>query len=162
MKKVLIVLALVALVLVPVAAKGAAAVGGEVGEPTGVTFCFKGEKGSNLYVTAGAYLGGYAYLDAAAGMEFKVAEFNIDKAKFNVNVGGQVGANIGLHKDYQYFAIAVRGTGSVSYDFSINNSSDWTAYIRLALGARFKISGEADGSFNPFSWAGVLGLVYHL
>ena len=95
-------------------------------------------------------------------MEFKVAEFNIDKAKFNVNVGGQVGANIGLHKDYQYFAIAVRGTGSVSYDFSINNSSDWTAYIRLALGARFKISGEADSSFSPFSWAGVLGLVYHL
>lgn len=162
MKKVLIVLALVALVLVPVAAKKATTVGGELGEPTGATFGFKTDKDWNTYVTAGAYLGSYAYLDAAVGEEVKVAEFNIDKAKFDVNVGGQIGLNLGLHKDYRYFAVAVRATGSVSYDFSINNSSDWTAYIRLALGARFKISGETDGAFNPFSWAGVLGLVYHL
>ena len=161
MKKVLIVLALVALVLVPVAAKGATAIGGEFGEPTGITFRYDMEDKWDGYATVGgSFWGSHGYLNAAVGAEIKVADFNIDKAKFNVNVGAQVGFDFSFNKDYAYTAIAARGTGSVSYDFTINNKSDFTAYIRLGLGARFKLSGEAD--INLFSLAGVLGLVYHL
>ena len=161
MKKVLIVLALVALVLAPVAAKGATAVGGEFGEPTGATFRYAMEDKWDGYVTVGgSFWGSHGYLNAAAGAEIKVAEFNIDKAKFNVNVGAQVGFDFSFNKDYAYTAIAARGTASVSYDFSFNNKSDWTVYIRLGAGAKFKLSGEAE--LNLFSLSGVLGLVYHL
>ena len=158
MKKVLIVLALVALVLVPVAAEKATYVGGEVGYPMGVTFGFRGEKGTSLYLTAGAGLGNPLYIDVVAGMEFKVAEFKIESETFDVNAGAQAGADIWFG-DYNALAIAVRGTIGVSYDWK---KIDWTTYTRLGLGARFKVAGGDEAKFNPFSWSFVLGMVYHL
>ena len=158
MKKVRIVLALVVMVLVPVTAKAAATIGGEIGYPMGVTFGFKGEKGTNLYVTAGAGLGNPLYLDVVGGMEFKLTEFKIESETFNVNAGAQAGVDIWLG-DYSAMAVAVRGTIGVSYDWK---KIDWTTYARLGLGARFKVSGGDEAKINPFSWSFVLGMVYHL
>ena len=158
MKKVLIVLALVALVIIPVTAKGAATIGGEVGYPMGITFGCKGEKGTNLYVTAGAGLGGRTYLDIVGGMEFKVGEFKIDTEVFNLNAGVQAGVDIWLG-DPSAMAVAVRGTFGISYDWK---KIDWTTYFRAGLGARFKVSGGDDASVSLFSSSFVLGMVYHL
>lgn len=158
MKKVLIVLALLALVIVPVTAKAAATFGGELGYPMGVTFGFKGEKGSNLYVTAGAGLGNPLYLDIVGGFEFKVGEFKIESETFNLNAGAQAGVDLWLG-DYNAMAVAVRGTFGISYDWK---NIDWTTYFRIGLGARFKVSGSEDFKINPFSGSFVLGMVYHL
>ena len=158
MKKVLIVLALVALVLVPVAAEKATYVGGEIGYPMGVTFGFRGEKGTSLYLTAGAGYGRTTYFDIVAGMEFKVGEFKIDTEVFNMNAGVQAGIDLWLG-DPSAMAVAVRGTFGISYDWK---KIDWTTYTRLGLGARFKVAGGDEAKFNPFSWSFVLGMVYHL
>ena len=158
MKKALIVIALIVLVLVPVMAKEGFALGIELGEPTGVTFGYKVDDKWDGYVTAAVGFGKVSYLDAVCGAQFKVTDFKIGKAQFDVNVGGQAGINL-LFGDANALAIAVRGTGSVSYDWTWKNVGDFTAYLRLALGARFKVSGEA--SLDTFSWAGALGCVYH-
>lgn len=158
MKKALIVIALIVLALVPVMAKEGFALGIELGEPTGVTFGYKVDDKWDGYVTAAVGFGKVSYLDAVCGAQFKVTDFKIGKAQFDVNVGGQAGINL-LFGDSNALAIAVRGTGSVSYDWTWKNVGDFTAYLRLALGARFKVSGEA--SLDTFSWAGALGCVYH-
>jgi len=158
MKKALIVIALIVLALVPVMAKDGFALGIELGEPTGVTFGYKVDDKWDGYVTAAVGFGRVSYLDAVCGAQFKVTDFKIGKAQFDVNVGGQAGINL-LFGDANALAIAVRGTGSVSYDWTWKNVGDFTAYLRLALGARFKVSGEA--SLDTFSWAGALGCVYH-
>lgn len=158
MKKALIVIALIVLTLVPVMAKDGFALGIELGEPTGVTFGYKVDNKWDGYVTAAVGFGRVSYLDAVCGAQFTVTDFKIGKAQFNVNVGGQAGINL-LFGDANALAIAVRGTGSVSYDWTWKNVGDFTAYLRLALGARFKVSGEA--SLDTFSWAGALGCVYH-
>lgn len=158
MKKALIVIALIVLALVPVMAKDGFALGIELGEPTGVTFGYKVDDKWDGYVTAAVGFGKVSYLDAVCGAQFKVTDFKIGKAQFDVNVGGQAGINL-LFGDANALAIAVRGTGSVSYDWTWKNVGDFTAYLRLALGARFKVSGEA--SLDTFSWAGALGCVYH-
>ena len=158
MKKALIVIALIVLALVPVMAKDGFALGIELGEPTGVTFGYKVDNKWDGYVTAAVGFGKVSYLDAVCGAQFKVTDFKIGKAQFDVNVGGQAGINL-LFGDANALAIAVRGTGSISYDWTWKNVGDFTAYLRLALGARFKVSGEA--SLDTFSWAGALGCVYH-
>ena len=158
MKKVLIVLALVALVLVPVAAEKATYVGGEIGYPMGVTFGFRGEKGTSLYLTAGAGYGSRTYFDIVAGMEFKVGEFKIDTEVFNMNAGAQAGIDLWVG-DPSTMAVAIRGTFGISYDWK---KIDWTTYFRAGLGVRFKISSNDDASFNMFSDSFVLGMVYHL
>ena len=158
MKKALIVIALIVLALVPVMAKDGFALGIELGEPTGVTFGYKVDDKWDGYVTAAVGFGKVSYLDAVCGAQFKVTDFKIGKAQFDVNVGGQAGINL-LFGDANALAIAVRGTGSVSYDWTWKNVGDFTAYLRLALGARIKVSGEA--SLDTFSWAGALGCVYH-
>ncbi|MBP5552263.1 MAG: hypothetical protein J6X41_02675 [Spirochaetales bacterium] len=161
MKKVLIVLALVALVLVPVAAEKATYVGGEVGYPMGVTFGFRGEKDWNLYLTAGLdvfSLGKQLYGDVVGGMELKVGSFEIGSEEFNMNAGAQVGLDFWAG-DYKAMAISVRGTFGISYDWK---DIDWTTYFRAGLGVRFKISGSDDAKVNLFSDSFVLGMVYHL
>ena len=158
MKKALIVLALIVLAVVPVMAKEGFAIGLELGQPTGVTFDYKIDSKWDGYVTAAFGFGSTSYIDAVVGGQYKVTDFEIGKAQFDVNVGLQAGVNV-LFGDTNAFAIAVRGTGSVSYDWTWKNVGDFTAYLRLALGARFKVSGDAE--LKPFSWAGALGLVYH-
>ena len=161
MKKVIIVLALVALAIVPLAAKGAAAVGVELGQPTGITFRYDMDgKWDGSATVAFRFGSKSAAIAAAIGGEYKVTDFNIDKAKFNVNVGIQSGAYIGIGDNSGHITVPVLGTGSVSYDWTWKNVGDFTAYIRLGLGIAIGLG--TDGGGLRFGFAGALGLVYHL
>ena len=157
MKKVLIVLALLALVIVPVAAENVAAIGGEAGYPaSGVTLNYNIDKKWDGYVTLGVWYGhGF---EAVAGMQFRVGGFNIEKAEFDINLGLQAGAVIGR----DYLKVIAAGTGSISWDFSIEKT-DWTLYLRLGAGAGILVKGGEEGKVTAgFDMTGALGLVYHL
>lgn len=161
MKKVIIVLALVALAIVPLAAKGAAAVGVELGQPTGITFRYDMDGKWDGYATVAFRFGSKsAAIAAAIGGEYKVTDFNIDKAKFNVNVGIQSGAYIGIGDNSGHITVPVLGTGSVAFDWTWKNVGDFTAYIRLGLGVAIGLG--TDGGGLGFGFSGALGLVYHL
>ncbi len=158
MKKVFIVLALVVLAIVPVAAKGVMGVGLEAGNPSGVTFDYKIDEKWEGYTTVGfAFVGGKA-LDFVVGGQYKVTDFNIGKAQFDVKVGLQAGGILWLG-DNSGFGIAVRGTGAVVYDWTWKNVGDFSAYIRLGLGVGIGVSGNHSGA--GFSFSGALGCVYH-
>lgn len=156
MKKVLIVLALVALVLVPVAAsnkKTISGIGGEAGYPAaGLTVTFDFSEKLDGYATAGYWYGGYA--EVLAGAQGKIADFKIGDEVFDVKLGGLVGAQIGGS-----LRLIVAFTGAVSYDFSINNNADFTAYLRLGPGVSFRFGEE---QLIHADFVGALGLVYHL
>lgn len=156
MKKVVIVLALVVLVLVPVAAKGIGAIGLEAGDPSGITWKFDINKKWEGYAILG--LGFRGYLDAALGSQYKITEFQAGKLTFDVKVGGQVAALMHFGT-YGYTQLAVRGTGAICYNFSIENTGDFTVYLRLALGPSFRLT----NSFGvDFGWTSALGCVYYL
>ncbi len=158
MKKVIIVLALVVLAVIPVAAKGVAALGLELGQPTGIAFRYDMDGKWDGYATVAFRFGKTSAIAAAIGGEYKVTDFNIDKAKFNVNVGLQSGAYIHLG-DVSGISIPILGTGSVAFDGTWKNVGDFTAYIRLGLGYAIGIGENISGGF---AWNGCLGLVYHL
>ena len=166
MKKAIVIIALVAMIIVPVAAssilpnsdKGGFAIGLELGEPTGLTFDYKIDSKWDGYITAAFGFGKDSYIDAVLGGQYKVTDFKIDKAQFDVNVGVQAGALIYLG-DASGVAIAVRGTGSVSYDWTWKNVGDFTAYLRAGLGYAIALS---DGLAGGITWNAALGCVYHL
>ena len=166
MKKAIVIIALVAMIIVPVAAKsvlpstekGGFAVGLELGQPTGITFDYKIDSKWDGYITAAFGFGNVSYIDAVVGGQYKVTDFNIDKAKFDVNVGVQAGVNILLGEN-SGFALAIRGTGSVSYDWTWKNVGDFTAYLRAGVGAKIALS---DSLTSGLSWNAALGCVYHL
>ncbi len=167
MKKAIVIIALIAMIIVPVAAKsilpsqdkGGFAVGFEAGQPSGITFDYKIDSKWDGYITAAFGFGGESgYIDAILGGQYKVTDFKIDKAKFDVNVGLQAGALIYLG-DASGVAIAIRGTGSVSYDWTWKNVGDFTAYLRAGIGYAIGLSENVTGgvTFNA-----ALGCVYHL
>ena len=159
MKKIVIVLALVALAIIPLAAKGVAAVGLELGQPTGITFRYDMDGKWNGFATVAFRFGsGSSAIAAAVGGEYKVTDINIDKAKFNVNVGLQSGAYIYVG-NASGIAIPILAIGSVSYDWSWKNVGDFTAYIRLGIGYAIGIGDGIDGGL---AWTAALGCVYHL
>ena len=159
MKKALVIIALIAMVVVPVAAKkSVGAIGLEAGAPSGITFNYDLEDKWDGYATVGFGFVGGQYIDVVIGGQYKVDDFKIDKAKFDVNVGLQAGADIFLGES-SGFAITVRGTASVSYDFKIKDVGDFTTYLRLAGGVGIGLGNEV----NIFpSWVAALGLVYHI
>ena len=157
MKKALIVLALVALAIVPVAAKGFG-IGLEAGTPSGVTFAYDLDDKWEGYATVGfGFVGGNA-LDFVVGGQYKVTDFNIEKAQFEVKVGLQAGGILWLG-DNGGFGISVRGTGAVSYDWTWKNVGDFSAYLRLGAGVGIGFSGDHAGA--GFSFSGALGCVYY-
>lgn len=159
MKKAIIILALIAMVVLPVAAKKSiGAVGLELGQPTGVTFNYDLDDNWDGYATVAFGLGGTSYVDIVAGGQYKIAEFKIEKAKFDVNVGVQGGAKV-FFGDVNGVAVAVRGTGSVSYDWTWKEVGDFTVYLRMGLGYAIALSENVAGGID---FAGALGLVYHL
>lgn len=166
MKKAIVIIALIAMIIVPVAAKsilpsqqkGGFAIGLELGQPTGITFDYKIDSKWDGYITAAFGFGNGGYIDAVLGGQYKVTDFKIDKAKFDVNVGLQAGANIGLG-DSKGVRIAVRGTGAVSYDWTWKNVGDFTAYLRAGLGYAIALSDSVTGGIT---WNAALGCVYHL
>ncbi len=154
MKKVLIVVALVALAIVPVAAKGFG-VGLEAGNPSGVTLAYDIDEKWDGYATIGfAFVGGG--LDAVVGGQYEVANFEIGKAEFDVNVGLQAG----VYTNFKSLGLAVRGTGAIDYDWTWKDVGDFTAYLRAAFGVGIGLTGDYAGA--GFSWAGALGCVYYL
>ena len=166
MKKAIVIIALVAMIIVPVAAKsvlpstqkGGFAVGLELGQPTGITFDYKIDSKWDGYITAAFGFGGNGYIDVVAGGQYKVTDFKIDKAQFDVNVGLQAGADIVLG-DNGGVRLAFRGTGSVSYDWTWKNVGDFTAYLRMGIGYAIALSDSVAGGL---SWNAALGCVYHL
>ncbi len=166
MKKAIVIIALIAMIIAPVAAasilpsqqKGGFAVGLELGQPTGITFDYKIDSKWDGYITAAFGFGNVSYIDAILGGQYKVTEFKIDKAAFDVNVGLQAGANFVLGES-KGVRIAVRGTGSVSYDWTWKNVGDFTAYLRAGVGYAIALSDSVSGGI---SWNAALGCVYHL
>lgn len=153
MKKVIIVLALVAMAVLPIAAKGIGAIGVEAGYPaTGVTFDYKIDNKWDGYATVGLNYGGA--LQVVVGGQYKAAEFKIEKAKFDVNVGAQAGAMISSS-----VVVLANVTGSISYDFKIKDLGSFTTYLRLGIGAGIAISSSVTAGLET---CGALGLVYHL
>lgn len=165
MKKAIVVIALVAMIVVPVAAKSvlptsksSLAVGLELGQPTGITVSYDIDSKWNGYVTAAFGFGNVNYIDAVLGGQYKVTDFKVNKAVFDVNVGLQAGANI-LLGESSAVRVAVRGTGSVSYDWTWKNVGDFTVYLRAGVGYAIALSDSVQGGI---SWNAALGCVYHI
>ena len=166
MKKTIVIIALVAMIIAPLAAKsilpsqqkGGFAIGLELGQPAGITFDYKIDNKWDGYITAAFGYVGSTYIDAVLGGQYKVAEFKVDKAVFDVNVGVQAGANI-LLGNAKGVMIAARGTASISYDWTWKNVGDFTAYLRGGCGYAFALTDSLTGSI---SWNAALGCVYHL
>ena len=158
MKKVVIILALVALTIVPLAAKGVGAIGLELGQPTGITIRYDMEGKWNGYATGAFRFGNTSAVAIAVGGEFKVSDFNIDKAKFLVNAGIQSGVYIWMG-DASGISVPILGTVSLSHDWTWKNVGDFTVYLRAGLGYAIAIGENISGgiAFNA-----ALGLVYHL
>lgn len=158
MKKVFMIIALVAMIMLPAIAKTGLAVGLEAGEPSGVTVAYKVNDKWDGYATVGFGFIGGNFIDAVIGGQYKVTEFTISSAKFDVNAGAQVGTLIFLG-DAKGVAIAARVTGQVAYDWTWENVGDFTAYLRAGIGAKFILSGDNAGV--GLSWNAALGCVYH-
>lgn len=175
MKKVIVILALVAMIIVPVAAKSVLptsvlptsvlptqkssfAVGIELGQPAGITVNYDIDSKWDGYITAAFGFGKPYYIDAVLGGQYKVGEIKIDKAKIDVNVGLQAGANIVLG-DNPGVKLAFRGTGSLSYDWKWKDVGDFTVYLRGGCGYAIALSKSAT---SGISWNAALGCVYHI
>lgn len=159
MKKLVIVLALVALVLVPVAAaKNVAAIGLELGLPTGITFDYKLDNKWDGYTTIAFGFGSVSYIDAVIGGQYKFSDFKIDKMQWDLNAGLQVGVNLWLG-DNNGLGLAFRGTVSASHDWTWKDVGDFTIYLRGGIGYAVALSGNFTGGISPCL---ALGLVYHL
>ncbi len=139
MKKVLLALILVALILVPVtaatggAAKSDLAVGLNLGTNTGVGVQYR-MKDFDLVGNLGfGFLDGYLSFDAAAN--FKVTEFEIEKAAFDVTVGG--GAYVGIPiKSGAKLGLAAIAPIGVMYSLD-NKDVPLDFYLRIAPGLWF-------------------------
>ncbi len=166
MKKAIVIIALVAMIIAPVAAKSifpsqqksGFRLGLEAGQPSGITFGYKIDNKWDGYITAAFGFGNAGYIDAVLGGQYKVAEFKINKEVFDVNVGLQAGANFVLGES-KGVKLAARGTASVSYDWTWKNVGDFTAYLRAGVGYAFALS---DSVTAGISYNAALGCVYHL
>lgn len=157
MKKFFIVLALVMLVMAPVVAKEGFTVGIEAGQPSGITFGYQINDKINVYLTGGLGFGTINYIDAAIGGQYKVFDFTVGTANFDVLAGVQAGALFYL-ENTKGIALAARGTAAIAYNWTWGKLGDFTAYLRGGIGARFKLSGDVT---TGLSWNAALGCVYH-
>lgn len=139
MKKTFLALILIALILVPVmaaterASKTDLAVGLNLGTNNGVGVQYRMDKFDIIGNVGFGFLGGSSLsVDAAAN--YKVTEFNIEKAQFDVTVGG--GAYLGIlfgAADPIYLA-AIAPVGVV---YSMNNDEfPLDFYLRVAPGIK--------------------------
>ncbi|MGE4583494.1 MAG: hypothetical protein AB7C91_02510 [Sphaerochaeta sp.] len=136
MKKVLLALILVALVLIPVAAatEGTAQTDLAIGLNLGTSASISGQyRMDNFDIIANlgfGFLSDYLSVDGAAN--FKVAEFDIDKAHFNVTVGG--GAYIGIPlSSGKGFGLAAIAPVGVVYNLE-NKDVPLDLYLRVVPG----------------------------
>lgn len=158
MKKIFIVLTLVAIVFLPAVAKSNFAIGLEMGQPSGVTFVYSINDKINVYTSTSIGFRKTPYIDIHAGYQNMIASFNIKETKFNINGGVQVGG-IFCTGDSSDILLTVKGIASISHSWSLETSGDFTAYVRGGIGAGFKIKGR--GNNVNLDWTTVLGCIYH-
>ena len=152
MRKFFIILALVALVMLPVMA-GSFAIGLEAGMPAGVTVDYQVSDKTDIYTTAAFGYVGKTYIDTVVGIQRKVANFSIKSATFDVLAGIQAGMLFYVG-DYKGADLVARLTGTVAY-----NWNKFTAYLRGGIGGRLELTNEAK---IGLSWSAALGCTYHL
>lgn len=137
MKKVLLVCILIALVLVPVvaategASKSSFAVGLGLGSGLSITGQYRMDKFDIVGNLGFGYFSGYLSFDAS--VNYKVAEFSIEKADFDVTVGGGGYVDFPLHSGW---SLGLAAFAPVSLIYHLNsNDVPMDFYARLALGA---------------------------
>ena len=158
MRKKIIVILLVVLVLSPLMAANSFSfddilsseknwgIGLNLGTPTGV-MAELSNKDYDFYLNLGFdYYYGFS---GAVGIDYKITEFNIEKAKFDVGIGGELPIAVSSN----FFLLKGLFTGSVSYQFE---DIPLKTYIRLGLGAKF----DTSTGFG-FGSGGGIGAIYH-
>ncbi|MDD4082666.1 MAG: hypothetical protein WC162_05200 [Sphaerochaetaceae bacterium] len=159
MKKKLVLILLVVLALSPLmAAKSFSfdkilnsdendwGIGLNLGLPTGVVAELNSED-YDFYINLGYdYYYGFS---GAVGVDYKVTEFEIEKAKFDIGIGGEIPVSV----TSGFFLVKGLFTGSLSYQFE---DLPLKAYARLGVGAEFNTS---DGF--GFGYGGGIGAIYH-
>lgn len=151
MKKTLIILALIAMVIVPVAAVELEdfQVGLEAGYPgLGLTGVY--ELKDDFDITASVNYNWGKALNIKVGALHDIVAFKVtDNVVFPVKVGAETIVNIAKGN----FWVGALALGSVNYDFQIKDL-DFTAFVRLGLGLKTEKN-------KYFAFDGVLGCVYH-
>ena len=141
-KKLLTVVAMIALVMIPTFAKSSdMSVGLAVGTINGVGFKYKVDKD----ITAGGTVGFdiiSGNINAEAFGLYKVSEFSIEKEDFDVNVGVGASANIPLSGNS--FSLSALGMGEVSYSFEGDLPIDLLLRLEPGVGFTFGNSVVAD------------------
>jgi len=158
MRKKIILILLVVLALTPLMAANSFSfdeilssdkewgIGLNIGNPTGV-MAELNNKDYDFYLNLGF---DYNYgFSGAVGVDYKVTEFEIKNAKFDVGVGGEVPVAF----TSSVFLIKGLFTGSVSYQFE---EIPLKAYARVGLGAEFNTSNGLG-----FGSGGGIGAIYH-
>jgi hypothetical protein len=133
MRKVVLTLAIITLILVPVAATNSFALGLNLGTNTGLGVQYQMKDFDVVGNVGYGFLNnGYISIDAAAS--YKVAEFNINKARFDVTAG--VGGLLGILLDSEE-KLSVAVIAPVGLKYSLANK-DWPLdfYFRVFPGIR--------------------------
>ena len=159
MKRFIVIIALIAMLIVPAAAKGSFAIGAgiEAGQPMGITVDYQYSDVTDIYAVGGFGFGPANYIDVAVGAQRNVTGFSIKDAWFDVSIGCQLGA-LFYFNDAKTFALDSRVTAALSYDWTWKNVGDFTAYLRGGAGLKFDISG---GTSVALAWSSTLGCIYH-
>ncbi|MGE4468233.1 hypothetical protein [Sphaerochaeta sp.] len=149
MKKVLLAVLLLAMVLLPAtAAEGVSktdlAVGLNLGTNTGVGVQYRMNDFDVIGNVGFGFLNG-SHLSVDAAANYKVAEFNIEKAQFDVTVGG--GAAISIPFDESKMGLAA--IVPVGLVYSMNNQDfPLDFYLRIAPG--IAILPDVDAYFGGY------------
>lgn len=154
MKKVLLAVLLLAMVLLPAtaaerASKTDLAVGLNLGTNTGVGVQYRMNDFDVIGNVGFGFIGGSSLsVDAAAN--YKVAEFNIEKAQFDVTVGGGAALSIPFEEGKKLGLAAIVPVGIV---YSMDNKDlPLDFYLRLAPG----VSILPDVGFHMGGYIGAL------
>lgn len=144
-KKLLTVIALVALVMVPSFAKSSdMSAGLALGTINGVGFKYYVDKDLTVGGTVGFDVIDGNLNGEAFGL-YKVSEFQIEKEKFDVNAGLGAAVNIPLSSGSS-FGVSALGMGEVSYSFD-NKDLPIDVLLRLEPGVSFTFASTLEVGF---------------
>ncbi len=144
-KKLLTVVALIALVMVPTFAKSSdMSAGLALGTINGVGFKYNVDKD----ITVGGTLG-FDIIEGTLNAEgfglYKISEFQIEKENFDVNAGAGASLNVPL-KTGGAFSVSVLGMGEVSYSLD-NKDFPLDFLLRLEPGIGMTFANSFDAKF---------------
>ncbi|HPZ15677.1 MAG TPA: hypothetical protein PLX25_03340 [Sphaerochaeta sp.] len=132
MRKVVLTLAIITLILVPVAATNSFALGLNLGTNTGLGVQYQMNDFDVVGNVGYGLLNGFISVDAAAS--YKVADFSINKARFDVTAG--VGGYVGIPLDSDS-KLSLAVIVPVGLKYSLANK-DWPLdfYLRFSPGVQ--------------------------